>query len=457
MLHPDVRAIFHNFYYGMEVEYEPIRRWHSSASWHKYNEFPSPFYVVAGGDGLFAIGDETPFFLVQHEQLYRTSKQEIHDRCFHMQKLIDCDRCSWAGDRCVHTFRRPGSIANGYNSKQLRLPFDVENFFCVDDGFVARCIDNHLEKDEWYERKLRTWKTRIAGYIYIPPTAVNDEPLRPDSQAIIHPFNANFTGLEQTKDAFSERSAAAKKTRTFKEQQCTKCYFGGVGYGKSPLPCNPYAPRYCKHGIWDEEEIKNTTLRIAKASLASSALTLEDVWRVARIAGIQFKKPSEVTGRKCEWYVSRILDERVKEGVQIVAMRTALDARGVCKHFSTLNELRAWLPDWLAAELDNVKPLVEEELALWLQVAAARTGKTYSYFFSTDRSCGFAECQPPVGCVRFDNYGSVAVEYRLSRERRISHFSSFKDVVEHFGDLQLFPIRHQTTVENVSTFGKRVR
>ena len=93
MRHEDLRRIFEDYYYGMTVEYEPAR-FHYYRSGEKTRDFPPVFFVVKGGQGLYAIGDEQPFFIMQRDKLYETTKKGLFDRCVLMQKWVDCTTCT---------------------------------------------------------------------------------------------------------------------------------------------------------------------------------------------------------------------------------------------------------------------------------------------------------------------------------------------------------------------------
>jgi hypothetical protein len=444
MRHEDLRRIFEDYYYGMTVEYEPAR-FHYYRSGEKTRDFPPVFFVVKGGQGLYAIGDEQPFFIMQRDKLYETTKKGLFDRCVLMQKWVDCATCTWQGDRCVHTFMRPDAVGEApLNETQLAFEFyyGLPQF---DDTFIERLYPLH--EDDWNEireeYRIKNWYTKIADFTFVPPIAVHENPLHPGIKVIRPPYHANFSGLEHTQGALSDRSAAARKTALRKAKECTQCYFGGTVpvYGsptdrRRPSSCNQYAARYCEHGAWTEEQLVNYTLKIAQQALQRGPFSLEDVWRIGRIAGIPFKRKDADTGGRCEWQVAKIVDDRSRIAIRLG--RTARNMRDVHQDVHSLEELRAFVPDFLWEQFQTgVPPIDRKSLAVWFHVVAARHGRSYSYLVNTKRDYAYMEYTPQFHCVEIYHGGATAHTI-MTRERRSKCFHGFKDVFNYFGSMLLF-------------------
>lgn len=450
MKHEDLRRIFDDHYYGMIVEYEPAR-YHYYRSGNKTRDFPSAFFVVKGGQGLYAIGDEQPFFVVRRDKLFETSKKDIFDRCGLMQKWVDCDTCSWHGDRCVHSFMRPEAIdeAPVYEA-QLAFEF-YHGLPQYDDTFMERL--HPLLADDWDEIReqnhIKNWYTKIADFTFIPPVAVLENPLHPGEKHIRPPYHANFTDLEHTQGALSDRSAAARKTALRKANECTKCYFGGTVpvYGsptgrRRPTSCTQWAARCCEHGAWTEERLVDYTLEIAQQSLKRGPFSLEDVWRIGRIAGIPFKRKDPNTRGRSEWQVAKIVDDHSRIAIRLG--RTARNMRDVHQDVHSLEELRAFVPDFLWEQFQTgVPPIDRTSLAVWFHVVSARHGRSYSYLVHTKRDgCAYMEYTPQYHCVEIDPGGATAHTI-MTRERRTKRFRGFEEVFNHFGRLLLFNIHEK--------------
>jgi len=452
MLDKEVREIFGDYFYGMLITFEPAKYYYHN-SVHKARDFPQAFYVVAGGEGLFAIGDEVPFFIMQGDKFFETTRKELFMRCALMQKWIGCNTCSWQGDRCTFTFRKEDPVTDA-PPLTAQLPFAfMHGRPSWDDSFLERI--QYLDFEDWKERQVRTWRDTLAGFTYVPPAAGHGNPLQPGLNAIQAPFQVNFSGVEDVQGMFSDRSAAGRKTALFKIRECSQCYFGGTvrRYNSEktrPTSCNQYAPRHCNHGAWTEERLHAYTMELAtKAIKTRSPFSMEEVWRIARVAGIPFQVKDPRTGCKREWQVGRLVDSGERISIQLTRTSMSSDARGDHRNVHSLEELRTFVPDFLWEHFQQTEPPInEDQFALWLQLTSARHGRSYSFFYSTKKHCGYGNYTPSIHSVRLDTYGSVEYETVMSRQRRKVRLRTFSDMYHHFGNLLLFGIHDREPVQN---------
>lgn len=457
MFHPDVRDIFGDCYYGVELEYESSNRWYRNP---RSSDMPKMFYIVGGGQGLFVLkGDDAhPFFLVRDGFIFETTMDAIHERCRLMQKFTADDdgcRCSWRGDRCVHTWHTPGAVAKFYDGKQIRFAFmDTSSQFEPTEAWLENIYA--LDKEDWEGHKklhrIKHWRSELAGHVVVPPTATDGDPLRPTTKAIRLPFHCNFTNLEGVRDDFSLRTQAGAETRRTIDKECRHCYFGGE-YGpytgstkKHVSKCNKWSPKYCKHGRWTEERLVDYTLQRFETALEKrSQFTLKDAWVIAQLAGIPFKVKAAQTGRKREWQICRISEEYQGQGdkaVRILVSRTARDARDLTLKFVSMEELREFLPEFMREQMDHVaqKPIDRDVLALWAHASTMSCGKSRCGYFSTDDSCGFTSWQAKTGAVFLYTSTSVRVQFCFTRKEDYLTVHDFKDLYNYADGLMLFNI-----------------
>lgn len=460
MFHPDVQKLFNDFYYGVELNYESNNRWHNRRGANDTDDKPSMFYIVPGGQGLYVLqgDDDKPFFLIRDGYLFETTQQDIFDRCYLMQKWArdhEGCRCSWRGDRCVHTFHTLGAVGKKFNGAQVRFGFmDQATAFQPGDDWVQREIDT-FEWDEWHELKKKHWKSTLGGHVIVPPTATDSDHLNPSTKAIRLPFHSNFTNLENVQDDFAARTKEGAETRRTINKECRVCYFGGE-YGpysgsttKHVSKCNKWSPKYCKHGAWTEERLVEYTLERFEAALKTrSQFTLKDTWVIAQLAGIPFKLKAAQTGRKREWQICRISEEYQGQGakaVRILVARTARDARDLTLKFVSMAELKEFLPKFMLEQLEHVskKPIDREVLAVWAHAAIMSCGRSRNGYFSSTDGCGFTSWQSKVGVVFLATYNHVRVQLCLSRREDYIDFRSFEEMHNYVQDLTLFNITNE--------------
>lgn len=458
MFHQDVKDVLGDNYYGTELSFEGTHRWYSRRD--TKSERPSMFYIVGGGQGLYVLkgDDDKPFFLVRDGFIFETTMTDIQERCRLMQKFTadnDGCRCTWRGDRCVHTWHTPGAVGKCHNGKQVRFAFmDDSTPFQPTEAWLENIYA--LDKEEWEDHKkihrVRNWKSELAGHVVIPPTATDSDHLRPTTKAIRLPFHCNFTQLESARDDFSLRTQSGAETRRTIDKECRHCYFGGEwgpysGQTKKTVhPCVKWFARHCKHGKWTEERLVDYTLERFGVSLEKrSQLTLNDAWTVAQLAGIPFKVKAGQTGRPREWQICRISEEyqgQKDKAVRILVSRTARDARDLTLKFVSIAELREFLPQFMLEQMDHVakKPIDRAALALWAHASTMSCGKSRTGYFSTDDGCGFTSWQAKVGSVFFTSYLGVRVQLCYSRREDYLDFGNLRDLRDYTFELPLFNI-----------------
>jgi hypothetical protein len=368
------------------------------------------------------------------------------DRCWMLNKALGCTRCDLRGAECLWSNLPPElEVLQRYvpTGPQLLMRFDANPRLSTNllkdaqspyRQQLAR-VAAGLSTDD-----LRPWKSNVGGFLYIPEGVTSDDPLRPGNKGGRPASEHHFASLEEARAELCARNRAAAKTRTFIQRECHNCYFGNK-YG----PCSRWRPRHCDHGAWTEDKLVDYTLECARRRLleTKSHLTLNHIWLVANICGEPFRRRDERTGRDAEFVVQRIGEER--DEPCIFVSRTARDARRELAPlaFFSLHDLKRFLPDLPRIKLENLPPLAtpaqRRQLALWLQLSVTSHGKRYSFFFSTEKTCGYADAQPRVGVVKL-HWSGVEVVLWLSKFERTHDFGSFQRVHDHYDELPYFSI-----------------
>lgn len=387
--------------------------------------------------------DKEVIYLRHHHLIHRIAIADLIDRCYHLHRLMGCDTCPRVGYRCLLDHHGDGPNQTWRKDrKQLYFAFLDQFKLPEPEKFDAKWFD----LDDWRDLRLKNWKSQFARYTVVPSLATAYNPTQPGTPAFRVPFEHNFFHIEDVQEELSSRAREGVQTRKTRREQCTKCYFGGTSTFRGHTTnhtCSKYAPRWCKHGAWTEEEVVRCTLEYVDAALSKSSFTLDDLWLVANVAGIEFHKKNPETNRNREWVISRL--ETVGE-----AQRPVVVARRTCKgcwyetvELTSADEVYAFLSKGTRLVWDEAKtkPRDDGQLALWLHLACLRFGKSYSFYWSSQKSgdCGFGCCAPMVGSVSLHSYGA-RVQLWLSKEKRNVHLGDFQEMYNRYERLPLFNI-----------------
>jgi hypothetical protein len=400
-------------------------------------------YVVSSspaGKGNF-------MYLRVDDVVVATPLDALIDRCWMLNKALGCHTCPMRGAECLWTnLGTELTVLQQHRPEpSLQLMLQLENTALLSTAMLRDAQSPYRQRLEQnaaqgFVDDLKPWKSTLAGFLYIPEGLTSADPLCPGNKGHRSAPEHHFTDLEDARGRLAERSRAAAKTRNFIQQQCKQCYFGG-----KYSACNQWRPRHCDHGAWTETRLVDYTLECARQRLLEmkSSFTLNQIWAVAHICGDRFERKDDRTGRIAEFVVQR-MGEGAAEPCVFVS-RTARDARKEMPalQFLSLKDLRRFLPESLQQKLDAVSPLAKAEhrrqLALWLQLSITSHGRSYSFFFSSKKDCGFAWAQPRVGIVKL-HFGGVAVELWLAKFEREYDFPSFQKILDHYECLPYFGI-----------------
>lgn len=459
LTHDDLEAVFGPRYWGAAFCWilQSGRSWVRDEAPRQHGVFVSTNNVLFDKAGLV----EHTYYLRNGELLTKVSTDDAHNKCIRLMKLMGCEKCSLKGYECIQ-----GNIPDAVpvvaikdrvwgDPNQLRLPIVSFERVLPDhaagrifgEDYWDKLDERVIDYDDWKDLKYRNWRSVIAGHQLISPLATNPDAPAPTAKSVRRMCHHDFRDVESARDAISDRSRAAAETRNRIRTECSKCYFGGKTYGhpRKPTPCCRWRVRVCEHGAWTEERLVDYTLEKFARVLEDTPFDLESMWRVAYVSGVFFKKKSEHTGRPRQWVICRITKgyRYSSEGkLEVIASRTARDARGPMVSLTSPQEVRDFLSPEVQELWDNPKPMDREAFAIWLHLAITTCGRSYSYYFSTDKCCGFGSVSPSLGWVGLCSYGVKRCLW-LSREERETTFSSLQEVFNHYEDLLLFHIREE--------------
>lgn len=447
LFNEEVEACLGKTYFGAMVPAHP-RMW---VSWSYDRKRPRPTHETLCPRAFMI--NSFPFFLpsanepdaevfyVRHgDTVQRVAIADIVDQCYHLHRLMGCETCPRVGYDCLLDHHI-------HYDKTWRRETTQQHFPFLDDFKLPNAKEFEVPEfafSDWEDLKLKNWEGRFAGHLVVPPLATSNRPLTPGTERLRVPYEHNFFKLEDTREELSQRAEAGVETRRRRQTECSKCYFGGTTtyYGRKTVhPCGKYAPRWCNHGAWTEEEMVQVTLRYVEAAAVDGQFSLDDWWHVAHVAGIGFPKRDPHTGRNREWVVSRVSAYGEQGLPCVVVRRTARNAQHEMVHLYTPDDVYKFLSKGTRLVWDEAKtkPRDDMQLAMWLQLACLTNGKRYSFYWCSKSgdSSGFGECAPDVGFVSLHSYG-VHLQLWLSREKRDVYFGDFQEIYNRYERIPLF-------------------
>jgi hypothetical protein len=385
--------------------------------------------------------DSEVIYLKHDHVVHRISVADLVDRCFHLHRLMGCETCPHIGYTCLldhhggkpnHTWRK--------DSPQLYFPFFEDFQLPSAQEFDAKWFD----LDDWRDLRFKNWKSQFAYYTVVPPLATAHHPTTPGTPSFRLPYEHDFRDMEGAQEDLSSRAREGVATRKTRREQCTKCYFGGSTTFRGHTTnhaCTKYSPRWCKHGAWTQEELTRVTLAYTEEALAKSNFTLNDLWLVAHVAGIGFPKRNPDTNRNREWVISRLDAVGEAQKLKVIARRTGRGSWYETVELDSAKAVYAFLSKGTRLVWDEAKKKKrdDDQLALWLQLASLRHGKSYSFYWSSKKgdACGFGSCAPLVGYVSLHSYGAH-VQLWLSNEKRDVYLGDFQEMFNRYEQLPLF-------------------
>ena len=326
-------------------------------------------------------------YLCTPNALYKTSVTAVYDTCRELMKFINCRKCV---KQCslLPSQRAAWQLVPEVRT-QIPLPLTdtLDLISTTLHPTSCECLGDY----GW-----KAWKTQVAGHTYVPPRLTQtDEPgMSPDAPQWALAYTHNFRQVEEVHREFSERSKRAAATRKILRTECTQCCFA--------WHCDKYYASHCEHGAWKEEEVTEALLKVHAPFIAQSHQSIEELWRIAHICGVFFKK------NRCSWTVSGLTTYGTKE-VVVRLERTAKRARYDTKHLP-ISELRDWLPLEMQALYDEPPPVDKRLFAMWLQYHGVLWDKSYSFMYSSPSSVGFGSCDPRIGYVAVEpKYGHISL------------------------------------------------
>lgn len=405
------------------------------------------------------------FFIKYHDVIVMCHYEDIYNQCSRLEKLINCNKCHLESDwECVQRnlpeilpvvaqhipeiHSDPRQCVFAYSDLYLQREHELQPH--ISGLYIGNCwsaLDENLRNyDDWHTAKYHYWKQYIAGYWLVSPIATNHNGLHPAVHSIRMPKEHDFAEVSCNHKAIVSRAENAASTRKTIRTECSHCYFGYTTYRSKQMPCNKWSASRCKHGAWTLEELIQITFNEVEKRLTEtkSCFTLDDLWRIANVCGVPFKRINESTGRTHEWVLSRYNRE-----THIVAYKTARSCRsslgGSCTEIlHSIEEVTAFLTGdvkeilWSSIKSLNRNNIDEcERFAVWLQLASTSQGKGYA----GHPNSGFMWHQPPIGFVSMSGHG-VTTALWLTRKERLHHFSSFQAVYNHYQRLLLFSMHY---------------
>jgi len=463
MASEDLRELFGPRYYGAVVY--PLGSECESRRWSSVPIDPTnhscPRVLVTRGwaeaELLLLTGQHRRFLMRNGDVVGGVDLAEAYDNCRHLMKFDECHECPLRGDgRCLDehlpAIGKVLSIKKPSTSPQLTL-FDTTPQVFLTEAMRLTSLDG-IEYDDWIKLRPQNWVTQLAGYTLIPGVATEDNPLSPSTEGYRSYRKQRFPpALAVIREELSDRAQNGVKARKTRREQCPKCIFGS-----KYAACKKWAPNRCDHGAWTQEALVSYTLDLAEKRLEGSGFTLEDMWRVAHITGIPFKKQDSNSKRPRLWMVKNIHDG-YKDSLSVQVRRGSRWAADEPQFFNTAEDLYAYLTPELQELWNKTPELNRDDLALWLQLAVTQFGKSYTFQFSSANSCGFMECTPTLASVTlYTHYARrVRTELWVNGEVRHHEFGDFEDIYTHFERLPLFSLWAEETRNNANPVSLHVQ
>lgn len=387
--------------------------------------------------------DERLYVMLEGE-LFRTTAHDLYLECRELHRLIGCDKCPVNRDECV----------------RRHLKFDVGQIPVPGCGlpvfrdFTSEAFEERRKRQQFcvsdIEGEWPYWKTEIEGHVYVPPGVASWSAMRPGRQ-IHHPFSLAFRDdtIESNRNELSERSKRAAETRNMKRKECTACYFGGKGYRGTALPCEDYAPRWCQHGAWTEEQLIDETLIAFEHQLKLSKFTVREFEQMLAIGGQTLYRPNADETGHWKYVISGLtFHGTTQPNMRIELQRVAADARGGAFHFTSVKEFLPTLSKDLRRIFDEAPTLSREVRAIAAQLTCAQGLAPYVCMQGCIR-----EVQPGISHLRALNGYCVEVGYWLRSYWRSLTITSLLDLYNDrsFRCLPMFDI-HRAPKEGVLDF-----
>jgi hypothetical protein len=217
--------------------------------------------------------------------------------------------------------------------------------------------------------------------------------------------------------------------------ECTKCYFGGYGYKKTPSPCDKWRPRNCEHGAWTEAQLLEATIPPFEARLKEDGYTLRQFEQLLAITGKEIKLPLGEDGRLVKGVVSRLVFSRPEGRTQVGLCRTGIKNRGVLDQ-RTLDDVLSMLPDDLRRIFDEAPTLSPMTLATAIHATVCNSVKPYVCMAGCCRSVA-----PHISHVAVHHeWQGVEVGYWTTTYWREFHFKDLEALQQYYGNLTAFTI-----------------
>lgn len=433
MWDPVIRRVMGDFYMGGPFRWSPRR---SSYSWRE--SIPFDHYDATGTHNGLLIAQQpvllpdcrrnpnTPFYIVTQKRMYRQTVYDMYCNCRDLYRLMGCDRCPAVGETCLYRHLRlllPQSSLPGFGDDCLDM---------TSDAFQNSLLRQQLR---WGDVKdtFKSGKSKVAGYTYISPVLASLNPTCPRCSIDV-PYALDFESLEDAQAKLRGRAIISAETRRTKRVECTKCYFGGTGYGNTPAPCDKYRPRSCRHGAWTEAQIVQATVPPFERHLRLSGLSMRDFYCVLAVAGKPFRQPTE-NGGYAKWIVSRVILATTPSG--ILLKRISRTHRNTSEIVG-LSELLRILPDDLRRIFDETPKLSPEMTATAIQLSVCNTVRPYTCMAGCVR-----EVAPDISHVCAVGTTCIEVGYWLTTYWRTMRFSGLESVANYFQGLPAFNISNE--------------
>jgi len=385
---------------------------------------------------------------------YYFTVEDLWNSCLMLHKLNGCNLCpkkticfSYAIPKNVRELIDTSTQPSLRDKLQLPLPLSDVLFHLTEDNYYGEDNDPHFRVEQFREqqtRRFKYWTHTIGDYVIVPSQATDGNAVNPSSKMfsrIQRPYD--FHNLEHDKEQLSRRASNGAATRDTKKRLCPQCYFSKP-FQFAPhesTPCSSWGPRACIHGAWTQWEYLEHTLARVRDCLTTSSFSLEDVWRVAQLAGTPFKKKNEETGRDREWVISQIFetyDTSPSREIKVKVRHNAIKNYSI-EGFGTPQALLEFLPPDMQQKWHEANPSFEEykeSFVIWLNLSILPYGKSYRFYFSSQKSSGIGSCTPSIHSVHWSPTEIKLVVQTIKRKQ--THcFYNFDDVIGYLGRIPL--------------------
>lgn len=370
---------------------------------------------------------------------------DLWDSCLMLHKFNKCIQCpkkticfSYVKPKNVRELIGTSTVPYHGHEFQLQLPLTDVLFHLTHDDYYGEDNDPHFRVEQFREqqtRRFKYWTHTIGGYVIVPAQAIEDNAVRPRNTMFsrIH-HSYDFKNLEYAKEQLSVRAANGAATRDTKKRLCPQCYFRKT-FRFTPhesVSCSEWGPRACIHGAWTQWEYLERALARVRDCLDTSSFSLEDVWRVAQLAGIPFKKKNEETGRDRQWVISQILetyDSSPSSKIKIKVRHNAIKNYSI-EGFGTLQALLEFLPPDMQLRWDKANPSFEEHkesFVMWLNLSVLTCGKSYTFWFNSQKTSGIGNCTPSIHSVHWSP-AEIKLVVQTTKRKQTHCFSNFADI-----------------------------